>query len=215
MKTTLQPAGPNNLHPSSGDPFRGGTNTRHPGRPLVWLALLAGLFGLWFGAPGARADQNPPGCEGSGLGILLYTSASDVHIGDTLYYSVTVFNGTGVGPVVCDATSIQAFIVTPDGVTNNITLLHTNMVSGQSDYYPNVVSYVVRAQDIRPDQTVNGTAFDTGIIHQNVNNSEGGGNQGVNTQVSLPCILLTMQCLGSVGQNGAITFCRHGHELRQ
>jgi len=173
---------------------------------FVWMVLLAGLFFLLAGAPTARADQNPPGCSGSGLGILLYTSASDVHVGDTLYYSITVFNGTGTGPVVCDATAIQAFIVTPDGVSHSISLVRTNLTSGQLDYYPNAVSYVIRAQDILPDNTVNGTATDTGVIHQNYTDSEGGGNQGVNTQVSLPCIQISALCSGSVGETGAITF---------
>ena len=78
--------------------------------------------------------------------------------------------------------------------------------NGQSDYYSNVVSYVVRAQDVRPDGTVRATASDTGIIHQNDTDSQGGGNQGVNTEVSQPCIQLFVQCTGNVGENGAITF---------
>ena len=99
-----------------------------------------------------------------------------------------MFNGANVGPIVCNASSIMAFVVTPDGISHPITLVHTNMVNGQSDYYPSVVSYVVRAQDILPDGTVNATATDMGVIHQNNVNSEGGGNQGVNTMVSQPCI---------------------------
>ncbi len=170
------------------------------------LILLAGiLFGL-FAAPAVRADQNPPGCTGSGLGIFLFTDSPDVHIGDTLTYSVTVFNGFNSGPIVCNATAIQAFIVTPDGASHPITLVRTALTSGQSDFYSNVVSYVVRAQDIQADGTVRATASDTGVIHQNDVNSQGGGNQGVNTQVSLPCIQIAVQCAGSVGETGAITF---------
>jgi len=175
-----------------------------PGR-FIFAALLAGLL-LLVSAPWARADQNPPGCTGSALGIVLYTDAPDVHIGDTLNYSILVFNGTDTGPVVCNATSIQAFVVTPDGVSHTIALTNTSLTSGQKNFYSNIVSYVVRAQDILPNQTVAATASDEGVIHQNINNSEGGGNQGVNTQVSLPCILLTMQCFGGVGQGAPITF---------
>ncbi|MBI3417238.1 MAG: LamG domain-containing protein [Verrucomicrobia bacterium] len=179
---------------------------RKPSELYVWVALLAALLLLIFGAPSARAHESPIGCTGSGLGILLFTDTADVHIGDTLNYSVTVFNGTGTGPVVCDATAIQAFVVTPDGVSHPITLVRTALSSGQSDFYPNVVSYVVRAQDIQSDDTVRATASDTGIIHQNATDSQGGGNQGVNTEVSRPCIQIGVQCVGSVGENGAITF---------
>ena len=182
-------------------------NRLSPTAPMVWVALLAGLFLLLSGLPSARADQDPAGCEGSGLGILLYTSASDVHVGNTLTYSVTVFNGTGTGPVVCDATSITASLVTPDGVSHAINLgANTNLVNGQSDYYANVVSYVVRAQDIQPDGTVDATASDSGVIHQNTVDSEGGGNQGVNTMVSRPCIAIAATCTNGVGETGLITF---------
>ncbi len=176
-----------------------------PSRFSVW-SLCAGLLLLLLCATTASADQDPPGCTGSGLGIILYTDAADVHIGDTLEYSVLIFNGSATGPIVCDATSIQAFVVTPDGISHTIALTNTSLVSGQANYYSNVVSYVCRAQDIQPNQTVDATASDTGVIHQNINNSQGGGNQGVNTQVSLPCVLLTMQCVGGVGQNAPITF---------
>jgi uncharacterized repeat protein (TIGR01451 family) len=176
-----------------------------PGRFSV-LSLCAGLLLLLFSAASALADQDPPGCTGSGLGIILYTDAADVHIGDTLHYSILVFNGSATGPVVCDATAIQAFVVTPDDISHTITLTNTSLASGQANFYSNVVAYVCRAQDIQPNQTVDATASDTGVIHQNINNSQGGGNQGVNTQVSLPCVLLTMQCTGGVGQGAPITF---------
>ena len=142
--------------------------SRHLAHPFTWPALLAALITFLLAPLAARADISPPGCVGSGLGILLFTSEADVHVGDTIAYGITVFNGTGSGPVVCDATSIQAFIVTPNGVTNAIALVRTNLYNGQSDYYPNAVSYVVRAQDIRNDGTIFATASDNGIIHQNV-----------------------------------------------
>jgi uncharacterized repeat protein (TIGR01451 family) len=184
---------------------------RNPSVPFVWVALLAGLLFLLFSAPAARADRNPPGCTGSGLGISLFTSLPDVHIGDTIYYSVNVFNtpfpACNAGETnAASAGAIYAFVVTPDGVTNNITLRRTFLAPGDSDFYTNVVSYVVRAQDIRPDGTIRATAVDQGDIHQNDVNSTGGGNQGVNTQVNLPCVLIAAQCVGSVGENGAITF---------
>lgn len=177
-----------------------------PGQFFALLALLTMLALTVFKPVSVRGDASPPGCTGSGLGILLFTDSPDVHIGDTLRYSVTVFNGTGVGPIVCDATSIEAFIVTPDGVRHVVTLARTTLLNGQSDYYKDVVTYVVRAQDVQPDATLRATATDTGTIHQNDTNSQGGGNQGVNTEVSLPCIQIAVQCVGAIGENGALNF---------
>ena len=191
-----------NAFPNEGVSAGGGRGAAFIARLLLLAGVLMGLLA----APMVHADQNPPGCTGSGLGIFLFTDSPDVHIGDTLTYSVTVFNGFGSGPIVCNATAIQAFVVTPDGASHPITLVRTALSSGQSDYYSNVVSYVVRAQDIQSDGTVRATASDTGVIHQNDVNSQGGGNQGVNTQVSLPCIQIAAQCTGSVGETGAITF---------
>jgi uncharacterized repeat protein (TIGR01451 family) len=184
---------------------------RNPSAPFVWVALLAGLLFLFFSAPAAFAQRSPPGCLGSGLGISLFTSLPDVHIGDTISYSVNVFNtpfpACDAGNTnAASAGAIYAFIVTPDGVTNYITLRRTFLAPGDSDFYTNVVSYVVRAQDIRPDGTIRATAIDQGEIWQNDVHSSGGGNQGVNTQVNLPCVLINAQCVGSVGENGAITF---------
>jgi len=157
------------------------------------------------------SQRSPPGCTGSGLGINLYTSLPDVHVGDTIYYSVEVRNAPFPA---CDAGmtnpaaagAIGAFVVTPDGVTNNLTLRRTFLTPGESDFYTNVVSYVVRAQDIRSDGTVRATASDQADIWQNDTHSRGGGNQGVNTEVNLPCVRITAQCVGSAGENGAITF---------
>ena len=182
-----------------------------PSGSRAWMAVVAGLVCLLFSAPSARADRSPPGCLGSGLGISLFTSLPDVHIGDTLYYSVNVFNeffpacdAGATNPAVAGA--IRAYIVTPDGVTNNIILRRTYLVPGDADYYADVVRYVVRAQDIRPDGTVRATAVDRGDIHLNDTNSRGGGNQGVNTEVNLPCIRIAAQCVSNVGEDGAITF---------
>jgi uncharacterized repeat protein (TIGR01451 family) len=209
MNSSAQHSKPNSLAQTSGaSPFSEALSSAccHPSKPFAWVVLLAGLLLLLFSAPASRAEQSPPGCTGSGLSIFLFTDSPDVHIGDTLQYSVTVLNGTGSGPIVCDATSITAEVTTPDGISHPVTLVRTSLSNGQSDYYSNVVSYVVRAVDVRSDGTVRATASDTGVIHQNDTNSQGGGNQGVNTEVSLPCIQLLVQCLGGVGVNGALAF---------
>jgi len=213
MNTTLLYNGSNDLvpplcAPSSNGPVSSGWGTRRG--PCLWFALLAGLLLLLLNAPAARAQGVPPGCTGSGIGITLFTSAPDVHVGDTICYGVLVFNGSGVGPIVCDASNIVAFIVTPDNVSHPVALVHTYLVNGQSDYYPSNVCYVVRQQDIVSDgmggSIVRATASDTATIYQNDKPSQGGANQGVNTEVSQPCLGLTVQCSGSVGQTGAITF---------
>src|SRR3954466_12009533 len=55
--------------------------------------VFAALVFMIFGTTQTRAQGIPPGCSGSAIGISLFTSAPDVHIGDTLLYSVSVFNG--------------------------------------------------------------------------------------------------------------------------
>jgi hypothetical protein len=47
-------------------------------------AFMAGVLLLLSGIVTAQAQQVPPGCTGSGLGINLFTSSPDVHIGDTI-----------------------------------------------------------------------------------------------------------------------------------
>lgn len=197
----VQPPGGSSCQRTSSD------STTRWSRPFAWLGFLAALVLLLVSAPAARAQQTPVGCTGSGLGINLFTSSPDVHVGDTLTYSVNVFNGIPGSPrVVCDAIDIVAGIVTPDGKTNFITLVRRTLHNAEADFYPDVVSYVVRAQDIRTDGTVRATAFDDGTILQNDTPSRGGGDQGVNTEVSQPCIGIGVVCLGTTGENGRITF---------
>ncbi|MCX6723729.1 MAG: class F sortase [Candidatus Staskawiczbacteria bacterium] len=145
------------------------------------IGILLFLSVLW--TTPIFADKSPAGCTGSGLGINLYADVQEVHIGDTIFYSIDVFNGANSGPVVCDASEIQASIVTPDGITHPIALLRTLLLSGQTDSYPNVIPYTAMAQDVKTDGTLAATASDTGNIHQNDTNSQGGGNQGVNVRV--------------------------------
>src|ERR1039458_2224187 len=169
MNTSIQHPGPNGIVQPSGDSSRSeailSAWRKLPGR-FTFVALLAGLFLLLFSAPAARAQLpgTPPGCQGSGLGIFLYTPSGDSHVGCTICYGVTIFNGASFGQVVCDASNITAFIITPDGVTTNITshLYRTYLTNGQNDYYPNLVCYVIRTNDILPDGTVRATAHDIG-----------------------------------------------------
>lgn len=148
---------------------------------LSGLAILA--FVSLMQVSVVDAHRSPVGCTGSGLGIALYSVSKKVSVGDSVPYSIDVFNGLTTGPVVCNASNIQASIVTPDGVVHPITLLRTALTNGQTDHYANVVTYVVRAQDIQSDQTLRATASDTGSIHQNNTDSVGGSSQGVNVGV--------------------------------
>jgi len=173
---------------------------------LKIATLLVAFVFLLFGTTQTRAQGVPPGCVGSAIGISLFTSAPDDHIGDTIFYSASVFNGLVGNPLSCDASNILASITTPDGVVHPLVLRRTYLMHAQSDFYSNVVSYVVRAQDIRPDGTVRAVAEVTATIFQNDTPSTGGANQGVNTEVSQPCIQVAAQCVDAVGENGAITF---------
>src|SRR5689334_18137479 len=63
---------------------------RKPNGPFAWVSLLAAVFFL-FSAPLGRPHESPPGCTGSGLGIDLFANIGDVHVGDTIRYSVRIF----------------------------------------------------------------------------------------------------------------------------
>ncbi len=147
----------------------------------IYTILIVSIFSLLTTT--TFADRSPAGCTGSGLEIDLFTSLPTVHIGDTISFSVNVFNGIGSGPVVCDASNIEASIVTPDGAFHPVSLTRTALTSGQSDTYTNVVTYVARAQDVQAGGILTASASDTGDIHQNDTDSQGGGHQGVNIQV--------------------------------
>jgi hypothetical protein len=130
------------------------------------------------------ADQSPVGCGGSSLGIHLFTPLPQVHIGDTISYSIRVFNGTPGTPFVsCDASDIQASITTPDGIVHNVPLIRTALSDQDSDYYDSVVTYIATLKDMQAGGTLNASASDTGIIHQNVIDGRGGGFQSLNVTV--------------------------------
>lgn len=143
---------------------------------------LAILLFLYFALP-SSADVSPAGCVGSGLGINLFTDSTSVHIGDNIKYSLQVYNGTGIGDVMCDASDIVASLTTPDGVIHPITLTRTSLSNGQSDYYPDVVTYTSLVANVQGDNTLKASASDSGTIHQNDVNTAGSAYQGVNTFV--------------------------------
>ncbi len=135
------------------------------------VRVLVGLVVLLVTVAAAYADRSPAGCLGSGLGITFVASLADIHIGDTIHYNVTVFNSPFPA---CDAGqtdpaaagAVQAFVVTPDGVTNALALRRTFLVPGDTDEYTNVLSYVLRAEDVFPDGTVHTTVTVQGEIHR-------------------------------------------------
>lgn len=178
--------------------------------PLARAACLAVLVSSLSSAPlTARAGTVPPGCTGSGLGISLFTSSPDVHLGDTLKFSVGVYNGIPGGErAVCDATGIAAGIVTPDGRTNMIPLMRTTLHAGEGDFYNDVVSYVVRAQDLLPDGTVPARAFIDGNIDRSNADGRGGWQLEVKTEVRQPCIQITADCAeGALQFTGTVRNC--------
>ncbi|MFA6554311.1 MAG: hypothetical protein WCS89_02270 [Candidatus Paceibacterota bacterium] len=154
-------------------------NINISGNPFK-LVLILSLLMLW--TPTTFAHRSPLGCSGSALSINLYTSSPEVRIGDSVSFSIDIFNGTGAG-LACDATNIQASIVTPDGQTHPVTLSRTALSSGQIDVYSSVVTYTARGQDIKTDGSLKATANVIGDIHQNDTNSQGGGSQGVNITI--------------------------------
>lgn len=145
------------------------------------LSLALVLSALWM-VP-TYAHKSPVTCSGSGLGIALYSDVKKVHIGDTISYSIDIFDGLASGPTVCDATEIEASITTPDGVNHPISLWRRISSHGVLDSYVNVVTYVARAEDVQSDSTLRATAMDAGNIHQNDTDSRGGGHQSLNVEV--------------------------------
>ena len=162
--------------------------------------LMVGL--LWAGLTSAVADQDPVGCSGSGLGIALFVDKVQAHVGDTLSYNALVLNSPFPA---CKVSEVRAWVVTPDGITNQITLRRTVLNPGESDLYNNVATYVLRAQDII-DGVVKASAGDAAKIHQNETLSDGEAGQTVNTVIVNPCIEITAACNNGVGQDGTIAF---------
>ncbi len=148
---------------------------------IVFVALL-------FTTSTVSAHKSPADCTGSGLGITLFANAPQAHIGDVISYSLNIFNGMGGGAAVCDASDISASIVTPDGTSHPIALRRTALSNGDTDSYPNVVTYTAKIADVQTNGTLTASAVDTGAIHQNITDSQGGGNQSVNVTV-VPIVL--------------------------
>jgi hypothetical protein len=116
---------------------------------------------------------------------------------------VDVFNGFGSGPIVCDATEITASVITPDGVNHPLILTRTALSNSDRDSYHDVVTYTARTADVKSDGTLVATAKDTGIIHQNDANSQGGGNQGVNvTAIMNPVVPAIIHVIKQVVNTG-------------
>ncbi|MCL5097740.1 MAG: hypothetical protein M1608_09480 [Candidatus Omnitrophica bacterium] len=172
----------------------GFSSVRNSGGLIIWLLCQC--------VSSVVADQDPPGCAGSGLGIALFVDKTQAHVGDTLKYSALVYDYPFPA---CKASEVQAWVVTPDGVTNQIKLVRTVLNPGVSDYYENIATYVVRAQDV-VGGVVKGKAVDIAKIHQNVTLSDGEAEQTVNTVIVTPCIDITAACNDGVGEDGQITF---------
>ncbi len=172
-------------------------------RILKWGVVFSSLA-LGFGAQG---QEIPPGCRGSGLGISLFVSENTARVGDTLVYDALVFN---TAFPACQATEITASVTTPDGVVHPIVLNRTILNPSESDYYVNVATYVIRAQDLQindvGDDFVTAGAETKGRIQQNEEDSDGGGFQNVNTVVRNPCIDVTVDCTDGIGENGLLQY---------
>lgn len=169
------------------------------GRALLRLCLAA-LAGVW--GAGARADIIPPGCSGNGYGISLFVDKPVTRVGDTLSYTLLLSNQEFPA---CQAEMIAANIITPDGVTHPIEVRRRTLDPGQSDLYRDVVSYVVRQQDIT-NQVVKAAATSTAQINQSIQGIRSDNYRDVSTPVVNSCIDVTATCAGGVGETGTITF---------
>jgi uncharacterized repeat protein (TIGR01451 family) len=167
------------------------------------LGLLCLLPGL------ARGQGDPAGCTGSGIGIALYVDKSEAHTNDVLHYTAQVLNlpsASAGNPGVCQASSVQAWVVLPNGQTNFLQLVPQTLDPGYVGPVLDGGTYTIRPQDIQSDGTVKAAAFVSGKIHQNVILSDGLARQGVNTKIYTPCISVTQQCANGTGEQGSIAF---------
>lgn len=165
-----------------------------------WLLMLSALLAAL--APTGKAEIIPPGCTGNGYYIALFVDKPLAHVGDQIWYSIAV--GNQVFPS-CRAIENKASITTPDGVVHQIQLNRTTLNPNESDVYQNVVSYVIREQDIKNGIVV-GAANASAVINQNVVNESSTSFKDVNTRVVTPCISIEATCVGGVGEGAAITF---------
>ena len=89
-----------------------------------------------------------------------------------------------------------------------LPLTNTTLSNLQADYYPAVVSYVIRAQDIQSDGRVAASNFVTAAIMVDAEAPlQGGSFQVDSATVVKPCIGLTVNCTSGVGENGTILVC--------
>jgi hypothetical protein len=140
---------------------------------LLCFALLYAAFAV------AAQTQTPPGCSGIALWTGFYTDTQACSPGDVIHYGITVANDRTYNPIDCDVTGLAVTITTPDYMTHAVPLTRTTLTSGQWDDYPNAVSYVVSATDVRQDGTVKASVL--------VTDSQCSTNwQGVNAKVILP-----------------------------
>src|ERR1035437_5326502 len=181
---------------------------RNPSAPFLWEALVAGLLFLLLSAPAVRA-WDPVGCTGSGLGIeIINVSSLPTHVGDTIVYQVTVrnipFPACSAGEInPATAGAVKARVLMPDGSTVNLPTVPSFLNPGDS--FQTNISYVVGAGDVRPDNTVRARAYVDATSH-GVTDQPASSTQPQSTPVQTPCVQITAQCVGGVGQNGAITF---------
>lgn len=168
------------------------------------LALVTGLFVL-FSTTLRAAEGIPPGCSAD-IQISLHGDMGVARIGDTIRYDVNIMNGHQTPRIVgCQATNIHAWVTTPDGVVHPMTLLRTTLNDLEYDSYPSVVSYIIRAIDVKPNGRVESVANVTAAIMVDAGAPlQGGAFQPDSTMVTLPCIGLTASCTPGVGE-GAIT----------
>lgn len=162
--------------------------------------VFAGAF--WPAEPTVRADVVPPGCSGNGYGISLFVDKPLARVGDTLSYTLLLSNQD---LPACQAEQIEAAITTPDGVSHPIPLRRTVLDPGQSDLYRDVISYVVRPQDIKTNR-VWASSVSQAQINQSVTGVRSENYRDVSTPTVSPCLDLAATCAGGMGESGAITY---------
>ena len=146
------------------------------------FALLAGLFSV---SP-ATADQNPPGCTASGVGLSLEAFRADgvtpigagtVASGETIKYKATLSH---LGGSNCNYELGTLTITAPDGAVTDVTGGGIPLITSVSSFTSVPVSYVVSYAHSGGDGILDATAnYSGGTSHTPIIHSTVGASNGI------------------------------------
>lgn len=166
------------------------------------LGIMSALAWVLVLISGASADQDPPGCQGSGASVALFVFFADGTTdatGQTLtecesvvYQAQLCHRGQEMGVTVCNIEGGSLSITTPDGVTHDATppggvpLLEFDTVTGEPEcVFSEKVPYQI---DPVNDPPMANVTFDytDGTSHTGVPDTDVSASTGIGNNIA-PC----------------------------